>query len=86
MDKGYNILQVSRVRKKKTLLQPDNQVAALMAMIAVYCPGTELMAAISSGVRTAARASSALSQLWHSPTRSAKVTTEMTSVMNSRVL
>jgi hypothetical protein len=84
--KVFDILQVSRVRKKRTLLVPDSQVAALIAIIAGSCPGTELMAATSSGVRTPARASSAASQLWHSPTKSAKVTTQTTSVKNSSEL
>jgi hypothetical protein len=84
--KSENILQVIKVRKKKTLLAPDNQVAALMAMMAESSPGTELISATSCGVRTSATASSAASQLWHSPTKNAKVTTQTTSVKNSRIL
>jgi hypothetical protein len=59
--KEGNLLQVIRVKKTKTLLPPDNHVAALSDMIAESCPGTELMAATSSGVRTSATASSAAS-------------------------
>jgi len=77
---------VIRVRKNKTLSAPDSQVAALMAMMAAFSPGTELISATMSGVRTSSTASSAASQLWHSPTKNANVTTQQTSVKNSRVL
>ena len=80
------ILHVIKVRKKKTLLPPDSQVAALMAMMAESSPGTELISATSSGVRTSATASSAASQDWHSPTKNANVITQTTSVKNSIVL
>jgi hypothetical protein len=80
-----NLLQVIRV-KTKTLSPPDNHVAALRAMIAESCPGTELIAATSSGVGKSATASSAASQSWHSLTSSAKATTQTTSVSNSRRL